>query len=127
MTLFSYAILFLGALTPGLAPTLAGFVLGLLLMAVGSGFGSLSKSLMSIYVDPAHRSRLFSLVGMVEVLGSVFSQPLLAGLFSLGLRCGGTARGSACPTSGSRRSSRSRAPCSSSYGSRGRATAASQQ
>ncbi|KAI1129245.1 major facilitator superfamily domain-containing protein [Nemania abortiva] len=83
---WSYAILFIGALTLGLSPTLGGFVFGLLLMAIGSGFGSLSKSLMSIYVDPAHRSRLFSLVGMVEVLGSVFSQPLLAGLFSLGLR-----------------------------------------
>ncbi|KAJ2973402.1 hypothetical protein NUW58_g8947 [Xylaria curta] len=83
---WSYLVLFLGALTLGLSPTLAGFVFGLLLMAVGSGFGSLSKSLMSIYIDPAHRSRLFSLVGMVEVLGSVFSQPLLAGLFSLGMR-----------------------------------------
>jgi MFS family permease len=83
---WSYVVLFLGALTLGLSPTLGGFVLGLILMAVGSGFGSLSKSLMSIYVDPAHRSRLFSLVGMVEVLGSVFSQPLLAGLFAFGLR-----------------------------------------
>ncbi|KAI3340610.1 major facilitator superfamily domain-containing protein [Ustulina deusta] len=83
---WSYAVLFLGALTLGISPTLSGFVFGLILMAVGSGFGSLSKSLMSIYVDPEHRSRLFSLVGMVEVLGSVFSQPLLAGLFSLGLR-----------------------------------------
>ncbi|RYC57945.1 hypothetical protein CHU98_g8261 [Xylaria longipes] len=83
---WSYAVLFLGALTLGLSPTLGGFIFGLLLMAIGSGFGSLSKSLMSIYIDPAHRSRLYSLVGMIEVLGSVFSQPLLAGLFSLGLR-----------------------------------------
>ncbi|KAI0539742.1 major facilitator superfamily domain-containing protein [Xylaria digitata] len=83
---WSYAILFFGALTLGLSPTLSGFVFGLILMAIGSGFGSISKSLMSIYVDPAHRSRLFSLVGMVEVLGSVFSQPLLAGLFTLGLK-----------------------------------------
>ncbi|KAI0446445.1 major facilitator superfamily domain-containing protein [Xylaria telfairii] len=83
---WSYAILFLGALTLGLSPTLGGFIFGLLLMAIGSGFSSLSKSLMSIYVDPAHRSRLYSLVGMLEMLGSVFSQPLLAGLFSLGLR-----------------------------------------
>ncbi|KAI0109038.1 major facilitator superfamily domain-containing protein [Nemania sp. FL0031] len=86
---WSYAVLFIGALTLGLSPTLGGFVFGLLLMAIGSGFGSLSKSLMSIYVDPAHRSRLFSLVGMVEVLGSVFSQPLLAGLFSVGLKLHG--------------------------------------
>ncbi|KAI1298242.1 major facilitator superfamily domain-containing protein [Xylaria venustula] len=83
---WSYAVLFSGALTLGISPTLGGFVFGLILMAIGSGFSSLSKSLMSIYVDPQHRSRLFSLVNMVEVLGSVFSQPLLAGLFSLGLR-----------------------------------------
>lgn len=82
----SYAVLFLGALTLGLSPTLGGFIFGLLLMAMGSGFSSLSKSLMSIYIDPAHRSRLYTLVGMIEMLGSVFSQPLLAGLFSLGLR-----------------------------------------
>ncbi|KAI0877832.1 major facilitator superfamily domain-containing protein [Hypoxylon argillaceum] len=86
---WSYAILFVGALILGISPTLAGFVFGLLLMAVGSGFGSLSKSLMSIYVDPAHRSRLFSLVNMIEVLGSVFSQPLLAGLFAVGLQLHG--------------------------------------
>ncbi|KAI1425755.1 major facilitator superfamily domain-containing protein [Xylaria sp. FL1777] len=83
---WSYVVLFLGALTLGLSPTLSAFVFGLVLMALGSGFGSLSKSLMSIYVDQEHRSRLFSLVGMVEVLGSVFSQPMLAGLFSLGLK-----------------------------------------
>ncbi|KAI0976804.1 major facilitator superfamily domain-containing protein [Xylaria arbuscula] len=83
---WSYAVLFSGALTLGISPTLGSFVFGLILMAIGSGFASLSKSLMSIYVDPQHRSRLFSLVNMVEVLGSVFSQPLLAGLFSLGLR-----------------------------------------
>lgn len=83
---WSYAVLFLGALTLGFSPTLGGFIFGLILMAIGSGFGSLSKSLMSIYVNPAHRSRLFSLVGMVELLGSVFSQPLLAGLFTVGLR-----------------------------------------
>ncbi|KAK5632636.1 hypothetical protein RRF57_008350 [Xylaria bambusicola] len=83
---WSYVISFLGALTLGISPTLGGFIFGLLLMAIGSGFASLSKSLMSIYVDPEHRSRLFSLVNMVEVLGSIFSQPMLAGLFSLGLR-----------------------------------------
>ncbi|KAI0431528.1 major facilitator superfamily domain-containing protein [Xylaria sp. FL1042] len=87
---WSYAVLFFGALTLGVSPTLSGFVFGLVLMAIGSGFASLSKSLMSIYVDPEHRSRLFSLVNMVEVLGSVFSQPLLAGLFSLGLRWHGS-------------------------------------
>ncbi|KAI1436866.1 major facilitator superfamily domain-containing protein [Xylaria sp. CBS 124048] len=82
---WSYVILFFGSLTLGLSMTLGGFVFGLFLMALGSGFGSLSKSLMSIYVDPAHWSRLFSIVGMIEMVGSIFSLPLLAGLFTLGL------------------------------------------
>jgi MFS family permease len=89
MARWSYSILFLGALTLGLSPTLGGFIFGLILMAIGSGFGSFTKSLMSIYVDPEHRSRLFTIVGMVEVLASVYAQPMLAGLFSLGLRLHG--------------------------------------
>ncbi|KAI3324497.1 major facilitator superfamily transporter [Xylariaceae sp. AK1471] len=86
---WSYGVLFLGALTLSLSPTLGGFIFGLILMAIGSGFSSLTRSLMSIYVDPEHRSRLFSIVGMVEVLGSVYAQPMLAGLFSLGLKLHG--------------------------------------
>ncbi|KAI0596519.1 major facilitator superfamily domain-containing protein [Biscogniauxia sp. FL1348] len=89
LALWSYAVLFLGVVVLGVSPSLGGFVLGLALTALGSGFGSLSKSLMSLYVDPAHRSRLFSLVGMVEVLGSVYAHPMLAGLFTLGMKLGG--------------------------------------
>ncbi|KAI1136086.1 MFS general substrate transporter [Hypoxylon sp. FL0543] len=86
---WSFGFLVAGILVLGLAPALAVFVFGLLLMALGSGFGSLSKSLMSLYVDPEHRSRLFSIVGMVEVIGSVYAQPMLAGLFALGMELGG--------------------------------------
>ncbi|KAI5864839.1 MFS general substrate transporter [Durotheca rogersii] len=85
----SYVVLVLGILALAASPGLAGFVVGLLLMALGSGFGSLTKSLMSLYVDPEHRSRLFSLVGIVEVVSSIYAQPLLAGLFTLGMRLGG--------------------------------------
>ncbi|KAI1413263.1 MFS general substrate transporter [Hypoxylon sp. FL1857] len=86
---WSFGFLAVGVLVLGLAPTLAAFVFGLLLMALGSSFGSLNKSLMSLYVDPEHRSRLFSLVGMVEVVGSVYAQPMLAGLFAVGMELGG--------------------------------------
>ncbi|KAI5922044.1 MFS general substrate transporter [Camillea tinctor] len=89
LALWSYALLSLGVLVLGLAPGVGSFACGLVLAALGSGFGSLSKSLMSLYVEPAQRSRLFSLVGMVEVLGSVYAHPMLAGLFSLGMRLGG--------------------------------------
>lgn len=86
---WSYMILSLGSFTLGVSPSLAGFLFGLVLMAVGSGYSSLARSLMSVYVDPEHRSRLFTIVGMVEVLGNVYSQPMLAGLFALGLRLNG--------------------------------------
>lgn len=77
------------ALVLGLAPTLPGFVVGLALLAIGSGCSSLLRSLMSLYVDPQHRSRLFGLVGMVEIVGTICAQPMLAGLFSLGMQLGG--------------------------------------
>ncbi|KAI1807049.1 MFS general substrate transporter [Daldinia bambusicola] len=86
---WSYALLAVSLFVLGLAPTLSGFVFGLLLMALGSGFNSLTRSLMSLYVDPEHRSRLFSLVAMVEVVGSVYAQPFLAALFALGMKLGG--------------------------------------
>ncbi|KAI1818184.1 major facilitator superfamily transporter [Poronia punctata] len=84
----SYLALLLGSLTMSLAPSLVLFVLGLVLLALGSGAGSLTKSLMSSRVDADARTRLFSLASVVEVLGSVFAQPMLAALFSLGLGLG---------------------------------------
>ncbi|KAI1077407.1 MFS general substrate transporter [Whalleya microplaca] len=86
---WSFGVLSIGALVLGLAPTLAGFMFGLVLMALGSGYNSLSRSLMTLYVDPEHTSRLFSLVGMVEVVGGMYAQPMLAALFTLGLNLEG--------------------------------------
>ncbi|KAI2630311.1 MFS general substrate transporter [Hypomontagnella submonticulosa] len=86
---WSYGTLVLGIIILGLAPTLPGFISGLVIMGLGSGFNSLTRSLMSLYVDPEHRSRLFSLVGMAEVVGSVYSQPFLATLFALGMKLDG--------------------------------------
>ncbi|KAI2472605.1 MFS general substrate transporter [Annulohypoxylon bovei var. microspora] len=86
---WSFGILLVGVLILGLSPNLVSFVFGLLLMALGAGFNSLTRSLMTLYIDPEHRSRLFSLVGMVEVIGSVYAQPFLATLFALGMRLGG--------------------------------------
>lgn len=85
---WSFLVLVPGFLLMGMAPTIPWFVLGLLVTAVGSGYGSLAKSLMSLYVDPEHRSRLFTLDGMVETAGLVYSGPMLAAFFSLGMKLG---------------------------------------
>ncbi|KAK8851899.1 major facilitator superfamily transporter [Apiospora arundinis] len=86
---YSYGALVLGFLWMGAATSLASFVVGLFVLSLGSGFNSITRSLMSLYVDPEHRSRLFSLVGMAEVVGSMYGPPMLAGLFALGMRLGG--------------------------------------
>lgn len=85
----SYGLLALGFLLMGAAPTLPAFLAGLAVLALGSGSSSLGRSLMSLYVDPAHRTRLFSLVGMVETVGTTYGPPLLAALFALGMRLDG--------------------------------------
>ncbi|KAI2614872.1 MFS general substrate transporter [Hypoxylon sp. NC1633] len=85
----SFGFLIAGIFILGLAPNLPSFIVGLVIMALGSSFGSLVWSLMSLYIDPEHRSRLFSLVGMVQTVGSIYSQPFLAALFALGMKLGG--------------------------------------
>lgn len=77
------------ALILGLAPTLVAFIFGLFILSLGTGLFSLVRSLMSLYVDPVHRSRLFGLVGMVEIVGQIYAQPMLAELFKIGMRLGG--------------------------------------
>ncbi|RDL36304.1 uncharacterized protein BP5553_05656 [Venustampulla echinocandica] len=86
---WSFWFVLLGFFTMAATPSLAVFILGLLALAIGSGYSSLVHSLMSLYVDPLHQSRLFSLVGMLEVAGNLYGSPMLAGLFTLGIRLGG--------------------------------------
>jgi MFS family permease len=86
---WSFGFLIVAAIILGLAPNLAVFCVGLFFMAVGSGYSSFTRSLISFHIKTELRSRAFALVGMVEVLGNIYSQPMLAGLFSLGLDLGG--------------------------------------
>ncbi|KAK9425496.1 putative Major facilitator superfamily transporter [Seiridium unicorne] len=85
---WSFGLVSLGFFVLAMAPTLWMFVFGLVVLALGSAAASLVRSLMSLYVDPEHRSRLFSLVGMVETVGNMYGPPMLAGLFSLGMKLG---------------------------------------
>ncbi|KAJ4397730.1 hypothetical protein N0V93_001965 [Gnomoniopsis smithogilvyi] len=86
---WSAGITMAAAFILGLAPTLAAFLFGLFILSLGTGLFSLVRSLMSLYVDPVHRSRLFGLVGMVEIVGQIYAQPMLAELFKIGMRLGG--------------------------------------
>jgi MFS family permease len=85
LALLSFGILVPGFLLLSSASTLMYFTFGLLVLALGSGYISFARALLSSHVDPEHRSRLFSLVGMLETAGTMYSGPLLAGLFSVGM------------------------------------------
>ncbi|KAI3546267.1 major facilitator superfamily transporter [Colletotrichum filicis] len=85
----SSVALLLGALTMSASPTIGAFIGGLAILALGSGWGSYVRSLCAVYVDAAHRTRLYSIISLVETAGQTYTQPMLAGLFSLGMKLGG--------------------------------------
>ncbi|KAI0165250.1 MFS general substrate transporter [Hypoxylon sp. FL1284] len=86
---WSFAAYVAGTFLLAVAPTLAVFIAGLLVMSLGSGSASLVKSIATSHVDPEHLSRFFSLLALVEMTSSIWSTPALAGLFALGMRLGG--------------------------------------
>jgi MFS family permease len=89
LTRWSFIALALGALVMAISPALPGFVCGLLIMALGTGASSYLSSTLALYVDQEHRTRMFSMVSIVNIAGSIYAMPALAGLFTLGMRLGG--------------------------------------
>lgn len=85
---FSIIMYTLGAICLGLAPTVATMIAGLVIYTLGTGLGSLNASLVATYVEPKHMARLYSVVSVVSMFGVFVGSPLLAGLFSLGLKMG---------------------------------------
>ncbi|KAH8671590.1 major facilitator superfamily domain-containing protein [Xylariales sp. PMI_506] len=80
----------LGALIMAISPALGGFVFGLIIMSLGSAQSSLIRSTLASYVDPEHRSRMFTLLSVVDTVAQLYSLPALTGLFTLGMKLGGT-------------------------------------
>ncbi|KAH8195566.1 hypothetical protein TruAng_010266 [Truncatella angustata] len=85
----SFVAVVLGTFVMSVSPSLPVFVCGLFVLALGSGAGSYIPSTLAFYIDKEHRTRMFSLVGIVQVMGSLYAEPMLAGLFTLGMRIGG--------------------------------------
>ena len=82
----SYFFLLFAFVLMGAAPTLTAFVIGLLVLSLGSAFNSLTRAIASVYVEDRLHTRLFSLLGISEEVGLVFAQPFLAELFAVGMR-----------------------------------------
>ncbi|KAF3026478.1 hypothetical protein E8E14_012970 [Neopestalotiopsis sp. 37M] len=86
---WSFAPLIAGPVLMALSTSLPAFVCGLLVMSLGSGSGSYVTSVLTFYVAPEERTRAFSLMGIMQIVGSLYAMPMLAGLFTAGMRIGG--------------------------------------
>ncbi|KXJ85908.1 major facilitator superfamily domain-containing protein [Microdochium bolleyi] len=93
LTRLSLAALTLGATVLGLAPSLPYFTAGLAVMALGSAAEGLIMGLMSTYVTADHRARLYTLIGILQVVSACYSDPMLAACYAAGLQLGGVWRG----------------------------------
>ncbi|CZS99504.1 hypothetical protein WAI453_002495 [Rhynchosporium graminicola] len=71
------------------ASTVPVVFVGLIIATLGDGLAPLSRSLLTAYIDPEHTSRMYTLVGIVEALGSIYAGPALAAFFTLGMKCKG--------------------------------------
>nr|XP_036581546.1 major facilitator superfamily transporter [Colletotrichum truncatum]KAF6789897.1 major facilitator superfamily transporter [Colletotrichum truncatum] len=78
-----------GSLAMSASPNVGFFIGGLTILALGAGWASYVRSVSSVFVDAAHRTRLFSIISLVETGGQTYTQPMLAGLFSVGMKMGG--------------------------------------
>ncbi|KAI8963498.1 MFS general substrate transporter [Daldinia sp. FL1419] len=86
---WSYLIYAIGSFILGISPTLPVFIAGLIFMSLGSGSASFIKSIATSHVDAEHRSRLFSIMALLDIGSNIWATPALAGLFTLGMQLGG--------------------------------------
>ncbi|KAH8682561.1 major facilitator superfamily domain-containing protein, partial [Xylariales sp. PMI_506] len=79
----------LGAVIIGLSVNSAMFIIGIIIITLGSPYNFLIRSTLSIIIDQRHRTLMFNAVGVLESLGGIVSGPILAAAFRLGLRLDG--------------------------------------
>jgi MFS family permease len=82
---FSVIFLVFGAFLIAASPTVGFTIIGLMIWTLGTGFVSLTRSLITTLVDEHHVGRLYAAVSIVETLGALSAGPLLATLYNLGL------------------------------------------
>jgi hypothetical protein len=61
----------------------------MMVWTLGTGFGSLARSLITTFVDKEHVARLYAAVAVVESCAALAAGPTLPALYSLGLKLKG--------------------------------------
>ncbi|KAF2277336.1 putative MFS transporter [Westerdykella ornata] len=90
LTIFLIAISFIFL---ALAPQVWLILIGLIIYAVGSGFNTFTRSLVSSLVDPAMIGTLYSTLSVADTTGSLLAGPLVATTYKLGMQLGGIFHG----------------------------------
>jgi MFS family permease len=83
---FSIIFLTIGSLLIASSPTTSLTILGLSVWTLGTGFSSLTRSLITTLVDQQHVGRLYAVIAVVETVGGLIAGPTLAALYALGLK-----------------------------------------
>ncbi|KAJ6438337.1 siderophore iron transporter mirB [Purpureocillium lavendulum] len=86
LTQVSTALIIVGALIEGFSHNVVLFLIGLFIGTFGAADSPLARATVTHYVDAEFTSRLYALIGMIEVLGSFIGGPVLAFFFDQGLR-----------------------------------------
>jgi hypothetical protein len=87
----SLALLAVGILCLGLAPVVGLAIAGIVILALGSGQDSLTRSMVTEMVRSEDISTTYSAITMLRAIGGSISGPMCAWLYSIGLRQTGEA------------------------------------
>lgn len=84
----SYVLWTIGWTLMGLAPSATIAVVSMVIAALGQGTTLLTRSFLASLLQPHEVARAFSIISIVEMVGSMLGAPVLAGIFSFGLSLG---------------------------------------
>lgn len=62
-------------------------------MALGQGFSTAARSLVTSMVRPAQVSRLMAVTAVLDTVGLLIANPVMAAVFSAGLKLSGLGKG----------------------------------
>lgn len=85
----SFAFVTAGVLIDGLAPRISVLMLGLFVHTLGSGAAALVRSLLAGLVKPTEVARLFTVMSVLLTVSVLVASPLVASLYTTGLKMGG--------------------------------------
>ncbi|KAI7553027.1 hypothetical protein KC331_g1507 [Hortaea werneckii] len=75
------------------APRASVIALGLLLYTLGTGFNTFARSLVSVLVEPTMIGTLYTMISVMDTLGSLSAGPFVAEAFKWGIHWGGVWQG----------------------------------